>query len=112
MSNVVAGINEGELSNLSIEVQDYADRISEIFDKMDLCMEKLPNQYKGLPCEKVISLYEELRQNYESVKNNIISYSDDLTELIRKMQTNDKYLTGLFQNYTDETIQKTKSIIN
>ena len=45
--NVVAGINEDELSALSLEILDYSDRISEIFDKMDSCMDKLPNYYQG-----------------------------------------------------------------
>ena len=112
MKDVVAGINEDELSNLSLEVIDYADRISEIFDKIDACMDKLPTHYQGETCSSIINFYNELTPYYSIIKDNIISYSDDFIELIKKMQDNDKYLVSLFQNYTDDTIKKIKSIMD
>lgn len=112
MKDVVAGINEDELSNLSLEVLDYADRISEIFDKIDAFMDRLPSYYQGESCSALINYYKELTPYYSIIKNNIVSYSDDFIELIRKMQDNDKYLVTLFQNYTDDTINKIKSIMN
>ncbi len=112
MNDAVAGINEDELSSLSLEVLDYADRISEIFDKIDACMNKLPNHYQGSPCSKLIDYYNNLKIYYPVIKNNIISYSDDFIALIKKMQDNDKTLVTLFQNYTDETKNKIKSIMD
>lgn len=112
MDDVIAGINEDELGNLSLEVIDYADRISEIFDRIDTCMERLPLHYEGTPCTEIMNFYNKLTPFYGIIKNNILSYSDDFIELIRKMQDNDKYLAKLFQTYTDETINKTKSIMN
>lgn len=112
MNDVIAGINEEDLSSLSLEVLDYADRISEIFDKMDTCMNKLPNHYQGSPCKELIDFYNELSTYYPVIKKNIISYSDDFIALIQKMQDNDKYLTTLFQDYTDNTKEKIKSIMN
>lgn len=112
VKDLISGINEDELGSLSLEVLDYSDRISEIFDKIDDCMEKLPNYYQGQSCKEIINLYEELRLYYPTIKENIISYSEDFIQLIKKMQENDKYLVTLFQNYTDETINKIKSIEN
>lgn len=112
MKDIVAGINEDELSNLSLEILDYVDRISSIFDKIDLCMEKLPNHYQGEPSDAIIRYYNELTPYYGVIKDNLRSYSDDFMELIKKMQDNDKYLVTLFQNYTDETRNKIKSIKN
>lgn len=110
MNEVVAGINEESLSSLSLEVLDYSDRISEIFDKLDSCMEKLPDYYQGEACTSIINLYNNLRVNYSFVKSNIISYSDDLMALIRKMKESDKYLANLFREYTDDARNKLKSI--
>lgn len=110
--DIVVGINEEDLSSLSLEVLDYADRISEILNKIDDRMDKLNHYYQGLPATNIINFYNELKPYYATIKENIISYSDDLMELIRKMQDNDKYLTTLFQNYTDDTINKIKSIMN
>lgn len=112
MKEIIIGINEDELSNLSLEVLDYADRISEIFDKIDVCMDKLSNHYQGSSCSSLVNIYNELTPYYSIIKDNIISYSDDFIELIKKMQDNDKYLTTLFQNYTDDTLNKIKSIMS
>ncbi len=112
MKDIVAAINEDDLTSLSLEILDYADRISEIFDKIDSCMEKLPNNYQGQSCTEIINYYKELAAFYPIVKENIRSYSDDFITLIKKMESNDKYLVTLFQNYTDETIKKVKSIEN
>ena len=110
MRDIIAGINEEDLSNLSFEVLDYADRISEIFDKLNACMDRLPNHYQGIPCNDIMNLYNKLVPYYSIIKENIISYSDDFIELIKKMQENDNYLTTLFQEYTDDTKNKIKSI--
>lgn len=108
--NILEGINEDELSNLSIEILDYVDRISEIFVKLDTCMEKLSSCYNSEACNKILDYYENLRLYYNSIKNNIISYSDDFICLIKKMRENDKYLTKLFNDYTVDTKEKIKSV--
>ncbi len=110
--DVVAGINEDELSLLSLEILDYSDRITEIFDKIDSCMDRLPNYYQGTPCVALMNYYKQLTTYYSIIRDNIVTYSDDLIALIKKMQENDKFLTTLFQNYTDDTKNKMKSIIN
>lgn len=110
MEDIGFGINEEELSNLSLEVIDHADNISEIFDRIDACMEKLPIHYQGTPCTELINFYNKLTPFYEIIKNNIISYSDDLIELIKKMQENDKIGAGMIQIFTNETINKMKSV--
>ena len=110
MKDVLYGINEDELNNLSLEIIDYADRISEIFDRITDCVDRIHSQYDGEPVNKIISNYQNLAEYYPIIKGNIISYSDDLIELIKKLNENDKYFTTLFQEYTDETINKKKSI--
>lgn len=110
MYDTVEGINEEELSSLTIEILDYADRISEIFDKLDDTIEKLPSCYQGKPCKEILSKYKDLSSNYSTIKDNITSYSDDLLALIRKMRDNEKSLTTLFQGYSDELDSKTKLI--
>lgn len=110
MSNVVAAINEAELGELSLDILNYIDRISVIFDKIDTCMEKLPNHYKGPSSRELLKLYQEFKIYRPIMKSNLISYSDDFIELIKKMKENDKYLVTLFQNFADETTNKAKSI--
>ena len=110
MNDLVTGINEDDLSNLSLEVLDYVDRISEIFDRIDSCMERLPIYYKGASCTALMKAYNELKSYYSIIKENITSYSDDLIQLIVKQKENSKYIANLFREYTEETKNKIKSI--
>ncbi len=110
MKEFVTWIKEDELSSLSIEVLDYSDRISEIFDKIDNTISKLPTYYQDSACTKLMSYYHELAENYSVIKQNIVSYSDDLTTLIKKMRENDKYMASLFQNATENTKNKIRSV--
>lgn len=110
MKDFVTYIKEDDLSSLSLEILDYSDRISEIFDRIDDCINKLPNHYQGTSCDKLINHYRGLAEQYPVIKQNIVSYSDDLVTLIKKMHENDKYIASLFQNYTADTRGKTRSV--
>ena len=109
MENVVAGIHEHNLGALSLEIEDYATRIAEIFDRMDACMEKLPTCYQGPPCKTIINRYGSVQAHYPTVIDNIKSYSKDLLTLINKMRANDQYLTSLFEEYTADTKNRIKN---
>lgn len=110
ISTVVNGINEPELNSLSMEILDYVERISEIFDKIDSKIESLPDYYKSRACTDFINSYNDFRTNYAVVKGNITSYSDDLICLAVRMRENADYLTNMFKNYTQDVKSKTKEI--
>ncbi len=110
MKDFVIGIKEDELSSLSIEILDYSDRISEIFSKLDASMEKLPNYYQADACTKLMDYYHDLTANYSVIKQNIVSYSDDLITLIKKVRENDKYISSLFVDLIGDTKNKTKFV--
>lgn len=103
MNEVMTGIRESELGALGLEVMDYASRISEIFDRIDACMDRLPVCYQGPPCQKIMERYRLIQASYPMVKENIASYSDDFITLINKVRENDKYLAGLFEGFTSDT---------
>ena len=111
MSDSVAEeIRQEELGALSIEISGYVDRVSEIFGKIDASMEQLPNFYQGPARVKIDARYQELRSLYPIVKGNIISYSDDLAIIIKKIREGDKNLSRLIQNFTEEHRRKIKAI--
>lgn len=112
MKDAAVWISEDDLGSLSLEILDYVDRISEIFDKLNACIDKLPNHYQGEPCREFMNKYQELSTYFPIIKGNLTTYSDDLISLINKMRDNDKYLTTLFQEFTDDTTRKTKSMTN
>lgn len=101
--DVLLGIHETKLQELSVEVLDYKDKISEIFDKLDACMDRLPNCYRGKPSEKLVEKYDEIKLNFPNVKASIKNCADDLSFLVLKMQQNDKDWATIFQQSSIET---------
>ncbi len=101
--NQLSGINEPDLGTLSIEILDYADKVSEIFEKIDSEIFSLTNYYKGTSSNKIIEAYDGFRKNYQTIKENIISYSDDLNSLLTHSKDNEKYFASLFTNLSLET---------
>ena len=57
----IGGINEPELGSLSMEVLDYVERISNIFDQVDSQIELLPEFYKGESNNELINYYNIFR---------------------------------------------------
>ena len=109
-SNIIAGIKEDELNSLALEILDYSDKISEIFNKFDTKVEMLSEYYKTSAYKEFVYKYNLFRKNYTLVTNNIISYSDDLIALVHKMRENENFLTNLFIDYTEEAKTKLKNL--
>lgn len=110
MNDVFYGVKEYELSNLTLEVLDYADRTSQILENIDAKMDELATHYQGDSYKELMNYYAELQSSYSTIKNNIISYSDDLAALLIKMKENDKTVASLFDEATVDINQKIKSI--
>ena len=106
MNNVIAGIKDSELNDLSLEVIKCRDRISDLFEKVDACMERLQSCYVGEPSRRIANYAENLHASFSTAKDNIKSYADDFATLISKMHENDQYISSLFLESTEE--QQTK----
>ncbi|MBR3236444.1 hypothetical protein IKF92_02070 [Candidatus Saccharibacteria bacterium] len=109
MDQVITGIKEGELGSLSLEVMGYAERISEIFDRIESAMDRIPACFQGTPSEAINQHYQEIRSNFPVIKDNVTSYSNDLITLINRVHENNKYLSGLFRDYTSDIRGKIKT---
>lgn len=112
MSEVVAGIKENELSALSLEISDYARKISGILGKIDNAMGGLQDCYQGPSANVIMQRYSEIKVLYPIVKDNISSYSNDLAVLIRKMRSGDMRFTGLFNQYSADLHGRNKQDFN
>ena len=108
--DTVSGINEDALRELCMEILDYNERLIEIFDKIDNCVEDLQMYFKCSSYDTFKNVYGELRSNYQVIKDNINSYSDDLILLIQRMHENEKYLVHIFENLTEEYLLKAKEM--
>lgn len=106
----VNGINEDALRDLCMEILDYNERILEIFDKVDNCVEDLQEYYKCSSYNTFKNAYNDLRRNYQVIKESINSYSDDFITLIQRMHENEKYLVNIFGDLTEDYKLKAKQI--
>src|SRR5574344_2490387 len=95
-----------------MEILDYVERISEIFEKINLKIESLPNSYKSQSCMEFINSYNAFKSNYSIIKNNMTSYSDDLITLIKRMHETNDYLVTTFQKLTIDAKSKANKIEN
>lgn len=110
MNDVFFGVKEYELGSLTLDILDYADRTSQILEKIDSKMEELATHYQGDSYKELMNYYSQLQSSYSTIKNNIVSYSDDLAALLIKMKENDKTVASLFDEFTVDVKQKIKSI--
>ncbi|MBR2753875.1 hypothetical protein IKD82_01800 [Candidatus Saccharibacteria bacterium] len=106
---VVAGIHEENLNTLALEVIDYADQISGLFSQISACVEKLPDALQGPSGKTLMDRYQALKSSYPTIKDNIISYSEDFTTLIQKMKEDDKYLANLADQFAADTKTQIKT---
>lgn len=100
--NSVFGINEDNLSNLCFEIEDKVEIISELFDKMDLCVEKISLNYKDSSCTELVNYYNNLKKSFPIIKSNLLSYSSDFIQLIKKSKENETYISSLFKEAIEE----------
>lgn len=110
MDDLELAINENDLGILSFEVEDYADRISSIFEKYDSTISKLPSCYKGDAEIKIMSLYNQLKNNFSIIKDNIKSYSADYRDLISILNDADRKFAGIVDNLAEDKEKTAKSI--
>lgn len=95
----ITGINEEKINSLAVEILNCSDRVSDIFDKIDNKNLELDNYLKGDVRDEFKIIYENIRNNYHSVKSSICSYSTDLNNLVVKLKINDKVT---YEKFIDE----------
>mgnify|MGYP004461548171 FL=1 len=97
------GIRETELNSLSVSILDYADRLMELFEKLDTTIDDLPKYYKDEACDILMNKYHDLSEYYSVIKNNFVSYSDDLMALIKHTKENYNYYGDVIDIFTEDT---------
>lgn len=111
MSNdVKLAIKEDGIANLIVEITDIADEISIIFDEIDDSVSKIKEYLSCSANADIDTKYEEIRKNYQIIKNNVISYSNDLVSLNVKMHDGEIQMKNLFNVKTSEITDKIKEV--
>lgn len=109
-TDFLGGVNENDIRTLGVEILKSSERISDIFDLIDTKMSELPDYYKSTSSDEFCRSYELFRKNYEIIKTNIISYSDDLFRLVDKMKEGLDEVSSMIENFTEERKSEAKEI--
>lgn len=110
--DIVLAIQEEELGNFAMDLLNTSDLIADVFNNIDAKMAELGTYYEAPEYKSLMNVYTEFKKNYAVVKNNVISYSDDLIAVVNKVQAGDKKLALLIEDLTKDTLRKAKEIEN
>ena len=99
-------INEEELSELAIDIIDFNDEIAELFSSIDGKMSELKSYFDCSKYYTLLNSYNEFKKNYAVVKQNILTYSDDLIAVINKYKSGDKDVSLVVAGDCEDVKQK------
>lgn len=99
-------INEEELSELAIDIIDFNDEIAELFSSIDGKMSELKSYFDCSKYYTLLNSYNEFKKNYAVVKQNILTYSDDLIAVINKYKSGDKDVSLVVVGDCEDVKQK------
>ncbi len=110
--DVELAIREDDLADLAMEILTISEDVTDIFSKVDSKMDSLKNCYEADEYNSLMAKYREFKKNYTVVKDNIVSYSDDLISVINKVRAGDKSIAFLIDSITEDTKDKASKIEN
>ena len=99
-------INEEELSELAIDIIDFNDEIAELFSSIDGKMSELKSYFDCSKYYTLLNSYNEFKKNYAVVKQNVLTYSDDLIAVINKFKSGDKDVSLVVAGDYEDVKQK------
>ena len=103
-------INDNELGEFTVGLMDYSDELGEIFAKIDSKMNELNKYFGGRAASDLQAQYKSFRENYQVIRNNIISYSDDLISLITQFHEGSTTIALKVDKAADEVLQESQKI--
>ena len=89
MSKTSTYIKEEKIKELILRIYDYRDEISKILDKISVIVNSTSKYYISSDGEKFRQTYNSFSYNYNTLLDNIKSYGEDLSKVIKKYQEMD-----------------------
>ena len=109
-NDIQLAIREDDLSTFAMDLLTISEDISDLFSSVDSKMDNLKNYFDGSKYDLLMDSYRSFRKNYTVVKNDIVSYSDDLIAVINKVRSGDNDIAFLINQITEDTIKKSKEV--
>jgi len=109
-SDRLLAIDDNELSEFCVSLLDYSDELGDLFTNIDTKMNELTQYFGGKAANDLFAQYRSFKSCYSIVRNNIISYSDDLITLVTKVHEGDDIAAIHVGNATDDLIRQSQMI--
>lgn len=84
MQNDVVGVNEKGIDNLILEIYDYVEKIKGQLNQFEDLVDSTKNFYQSESGENFRNRFVELKDNFQVVNDNILSYSVELSRVKEK----------------------------
>lgn len=81
MSEQVSGISESGLDKIALEVIESADRISKIFNQLQLLVDETNSYFLSTSGDVFRKKMSEQASYYQTMNQNILSYASDFVNL-------------------------------
>ena len=100
------GINTEKISALCHEIQDYADKIKNILNQIEDVVDNLEPNFQGDGTKEFKNKFENLKEYFPIIYENITSYIDDFNALSSKYSTNDIEISNVLKINAENTIER------
>lgn len=107
---IASAINEEDLDNFILSIMDTADEILNIFEKIDNEIFRLSEYLKSEALKNILNEYNEIKSNYAIIRDNILTYSDDLIDVKNNMKNGIKDITLKINIFTKELQDEKKEV--
>ena len=109
--NIFLAMKEEDIHEFCVKILECADNISLIFTNIDKQMNYLNDKFTFPSKYNIMVKYNSLRENFDLIHNNLISYSEDFANLQLKADCGKKEIQGFINNATDALEEKSKEVI-
>lgn len=72
------GVNGEKINKLRQDLMDYIEQMNGIFNRLDIECASVQNSISGTSKDIITKKCTEIRNSYSTIKNNIMTYIDDL----------------------------------
>lgn len=96
--NYVTGINENQVRNAISRITTNIEKLEARFNEIDSIVDSTRNE-QSPSADMYRKQYADLRLNYEVIKKNMLSYINDLNNLIAHYRNNDATIGDQINEY-------------
>lgn len=101
-SNNLNGINEIKIDKMVLDLRNYVEKINRTLNQISEVVDDTKNYFLSQSGNLYRTKYDLLEANYSTIKNNLLSYSDDLLKVKFRYQSmsenNKNIIYGRIQN--------------